>query len=103
MSLVAARAGTTLAGIRITGVPEEPRAPPATRSGDLSRLGAAQPDVVLQEHSAASPGQRHLLRLVEAGPVHGDHHPAPEPQDAPQIPPSGRASRTGGKQPGSSR
>jgi len=34
------------------------------------------------------------LRLVEAGPVRGDHHPAPEPQDAPQLPPSGRIPRT---------
>src|ERR1035437_2284254 len=37
---------------------------------------------------------RSLLRLVEAGPVRGDHQPAPEPQDTPQMPPSGRISRT---------
>ena len=34
-----------------------------------SRLGTAQSDVILQEHPAAGPGQRCLLRLVEAGPV----------------------------------
>ena len=59
-----------------------------------SRLGATQPDVVLQEHPAPGPGQRCLLRLVEAWPVRGDHHSAPEPQDAPQMSPSGRISRT---------
>src|SRR5580704_222186 len=39
-----------------------------------SRLGTAQQDVILQEHPAASPRQRCLLRLVEAGPVRGDYH-----------------------------
>jgi hypothetical protein len=59
-----------------------------------SHSGSAQPDVILQEHPAASPSQRCLLRLVETRPVRGDHHPAPEPQDAPQMPPPGRISRT---------
>src|ERR1700761_3861265 len=78
-----ALAGRASAGARRT--PDRP---------DSSRLGTAQPDVILQKHPAARPSQRSLLRLVEARAVRGNRHPAPEPQDALQVSPPGRIPRT---------
>jgi hypothetical protein len=70
------------------------RSAPDSRCGRYFTLGTAQADVIFEEHPAAGPGERCFLRLVEAGPACGDHHPAPEPQDPPQLPPPGRISRT---------
>src|SRR6201989_1329796 len=63
-------------------------APPAR--ADSSRAGAVELDRVLQEHPAARARVRLLPALVISRFRHGDRPPGPQPQEPPQLPPSGR-------------
>src|ERR1700760_449755 len=63
-------------------------APPAR--ADSSRAGAVELDRVLQEHPAARARVRLLPALVIPRLCHGGRPPGPQPQEPPQLRPSGR-------------
>src|SRR5512138_3343531 len=74
----------------LDALPAAVSAPKTGARADSSRAGAVELDRVLQEHPAACARVRLLPALVIPQLRHGDRPPGPQPQEPPQLRPSGR-------------